>query len=106
MSIIGHIFTAELSNKVYTLKEMLKQPDKDKFDIAMHTEVNHMFNNEVWERVPRKEMLDHYTKLRKQGVNVKMKQLMLIWSFKRKHHADGLLSNYKARLCCHGGQQQ
>ena len=54
MSIIGQIFTAELSNEVYTLKEMLKQPDKDEFAIAMHTEVKHMFTNEVWERVTRK----------------------------------------------------
>ena len=51
-------------------------------------------------------MLDYYAKLRQQGVNVKMKQLMLIWLFKRKRHADGSLAKYKARLCCHGGQQQ
>ena len=31
---------------------------------------------------------------------------MMIWSFKRKRHPDGRLSKYKARLCCHGGQQQ
>ena len=30
----------------------------------------------------------------------------MIWSFKRKRHPDGSLSKYKARLCCHGGQQQ
>eukprot|EP00957_Ditylum_brightwellii_P121162 9240681-Ditylum_brightwellii.AAC.1 len=31
---------------------------------------------------------------------------MLIWSFKRKRHADGSLSKHKAGICCHGGQQQ
>ena len=31
---------------------------------------------------------------------------MVIWSFKRKRHPDGRLRTYKARLCCHGGQQQ
>eukprot|EP00957_Ditylum_brightwellii_P027891 2107422-Ditylum_brightwellii.AAC.1 len=31
---------------------------------------------------------------------------MLIWSFKRKRYAEGSLVKYKARLCCHGGQQQ
>eukprot|EP00957_Ditylum_brightwellii_P130262 9937040-Ditylum_brightwellii.AAC.1 len=31
---------------------------------------------------------------------------MLIWSFRRKCYADGSLSQHKARLCCHGGQQQ
>ena len=31
---------------------------------------------------------------------------MMIWLFKRKRHPDGRLSKYKARLCCHGVQQQ
>ena len=31
---------------------------------------------------------------------------MMVWSFKRKRHPDGRLTKYKARLCCHGGQQQ
>ena len=30
----------------------------------------------------------------------------MISSFKRKRHPDGTLDKYKARLCCHGGQQQ
>ena len=30
----------------------------------------------------------------------------MVWSFKRKRHPDGTLDKYKARLCCHGGQQQ
>ena len=30
----------------------------------------------------------------------------MIWSFKRKRNPDGTLSKHKARLCCHGGQQQ
>eukprot|EP00957_Ditylum_brightwellii_P136953 10444293-Ditylum_brightwellii.AAC.2 len=85
---------------------MTKHLGKDKFAKAMHTEVKHMFDNEVWERVPRQEMLDYYTKLKKLGLNVKRKQLMLIWSFKRKIHTDGSLAKYKARLSCHSGQQQ
>eukprot|EP00957_Ditylum_brightwellii_P137950 10517403-Ditylum_brightwellii.AAC.1 len=51
-------------------------------------------------------MITYYNTLRRAGINVKKKQLMLIWSFKRKRHADGSLAKYKARLCCHGGQQQ
>ena len=31
---------------------------------------------------------------------------MMIWSFKRKRKPDGTLVKHKARLCCHGGQQQ
>eukprot|EP00957_Ditylum_brightwellii_P101883 7765480-Ditylum_brightwellii.AAC.1 len=65
-----------------------------------------MFNNHVWEKVPREEMIRCYSNLRKMGVDVKRKQFMLVWSFKRKRHADGSLSKHKARLCCHGGQHQ
>eukprot|EP00957_Ditylum_brightwellii_P128438 9795698-Ditylum_brightwellii.AAC.1 len=65
-----------------------------------------MFDNEVWEKVPRSEVQAYYKKLRRLGVNVKREQLMLIWSFQRKRHADWSLSKHKARLCCHGGQQQ
>eukprot|EP00957_Ditylum_brightwellii_P192514 14658146-Ditylum_brightwellii.AAC.1 len=67
---------------------MMKQPDKDEFAKTMHTAVKHMFDNEVWEKVPRQKMLDYYAKLKKLGVNVLRKQLMLIWPFKRKRHAD------------------
>ena len=31
---------------------------------------------------------------------------MMIWSFKRKQHPYVTLNKYKARLCCHGEQQQ
>eukprot|EP00957_Ditylum_brightwellii_P076910 5846049-Ditylum_brightwellii.AAC.2 len=72
----------------------------------MHTEVTHTFDNHVWGKVPRQEMLEYYARLKKLGINVKRKQLILIWSFKRKMHADGSLAKYKAKLCCHGGQQQ
>eukprot|EP00957_Ditylum_brightwellii_P201501 15325959-Ditylum_brightwellii.AAC.1 len=85
---------------------MLQQPDRKDFEEAMHKELKHMFDNDVWEKVPRSEIHAHYKNLRRKGVNVKRKQMMLIWSFKRKRHADGSLSKHKARLCCHGGQQQ
>eukprot|EP00957_Ditylum_brightwellii_P112109 8547779-Ditylum_brightwellii.AAC.1 len=75
---------------------MLKQLDKDEFAGAMHTEVKHMVDNQVWEKFPRQEMLDYYAKSKKLGINVKRKQLMLIWSFKRKSHADGSLAKYNA----------
>ena len=31
---------------------------------------------------------------------------MMIWFFKGKRKPDGPLDKYKARLCCHGGQQE
>ena len=51
-------------------------------------------------------MKAYYNNLRARGTDVKREQLMLIWSFNRKRHADGSLNKYKARLCCHGGQQE
>ena len=56
--------------------------------------------------VPREEMTRHYASERKLGKSIKREQIMMIWSFKRKRHPDGTLDKYKARLCCHGGQQQ
>eukprot|EP00957_Ditylum_brightwellii_P127480 9721518-Ditylum_brightwellii.AAC.1 len=51
-----------------------------------------MFDNQVWEKVSRQEMLDYYARLKKLKINVKRKQLMLICSLKRKRHADGSLN--------------
>ena len=72
----------------------------------MHEEVTAMFKNEIWERVSKSSMYDYYNTMRKRGCDIKRQQIMMIWSFKRKRHPDGRLSKYKARLCCHGGQQQ
>eukprot|EP00957_Ditylum_brightwellii_P076634 5825332-Ditylum_brightwellii.AAC.1 len=66
----------------------------------------HMFDKKVWENVPCSEMMAYYNTRRSAGINVKKKQLMLICPFKRKKRADGSLAKYKARLCCHGSQQQ
>ena len=56
--------------------------------------------------VPKKLMLDHYQMKRDEGLEVKRHKIMMIWSFRRKRKPDGTLVKYKARLCCHGGQQQ
>eukprot|EP00957_Ditylum_brightwellii_P118172 9013226-Ditylum_brightwellii.AAC.1 len=73
------MFAAEVAdNENYTLKEMLQQPDRKDFEAAMYREVKHMFDNDAWEKVPRSEMHAYYKNLRRQGVNVKRKQLMLI----------------------------
>ena len=56
--------------------------------------------------VPRQKMRDYYAAQRKAGNNIKREQIMMIWSFKIKRHPDGTLDKHKARLCCHGGQQQ
>ena len=86
------------------MSEMKRQPDRKAFEQAMKVEVQAMFDNDTWHKVLKQEMCDYYKSLKKKGVEYKRKQLMLIWSFKIKRHADGSLNKYKARLCCHGGQ--
>ena len=98
--------SSQSNNETYTLKEMVKQPDRDKFIEAMELEVASMFKENIWLAVPKRVMTEHYRKERASGLDVKRHQIMMIWSFKRKRHPDGSLSKHKARLCCHGGQQQ
>ena len=98
--------SSQANNETYTLKEMVREPDKDKFIEAMEDEVASMFQEKIWKAVPKRIMTDHYKAQRATGLEVKRHQIMMIWSFKRKRHPDGSLNKYKARLCCHGGQQQ
>ena len=57
---------------------MLAQDNRKEFEKAMFKEVQAMFDNKIWENVPRSEMKAHYNKLLAQGVDVKRKQIMLI----------------------------
>eukprot|EP00957_Ditylum_brightwellii_P056301 4267758-Ditylum_brightwellii.AAC.1 len=75
---------------------MMRQLERKDFEVAMHKDVKHMFDHQVWEKIPRTEILEYYRNLQRQGVSVKREQLMLIWSFKRKRHADGSLFKQKA----------
>ena len=107
LSPLAHIYQTSLANnEVYNLSEMLQQPDKLEFMKAMHEEVGSMFKEKIWRAVPKKEMLDYYSAERSKGKQIKRHQLIMIWSFKRKRRPDGTLTKYKARLCCHGGQQE
>ena len=72
----------------------------------MHDAIKAMFTDKIWEVVPKPQMDSYFRTLSRTVPSVKRKQIMTIWSFKRKRHPDGSLSKYKARLCCHGGQQQ
>ena len=87
----------------YNIKEVLQQPDKDKFIEAMNQEVSSMFKEGIWTLVPKKEMLGYYAKEREKGINIKRQQFMMILAFKRKRYPQGNIIKYKARLCCHGG---
>ena len=72
----------------------------------MYKGVQSMFDNDIWTKVTRTSILRHYDQELKSGKDIKRKQLLMIWTFKRKRHPDGSLSKYKARLCVHGGQEQ
>ena len=98
--------TSITDNEVYNLNQMKKQPDRAYFEDAMVKEMKALLDNQIIEVVPRREMIDYYNSLKDQGVEAKRQQLMFIWSFKRKMHPYGSLNKHKARLCCHGGQQE
>ena len=85
---------------------MLQQPDKAEFVIATEKEVNSMFQHKIWKTVLKSEMTLHYAKEHASDKEIKRQQISMIWSFKRKRNPDGSLCKHKARLCCHGGQQQ
>ena len=85
---------------------MLQEPDRLEFLKAMKSEVTSLFEEKIWKLVPRQEMTKHYADQRTKGKTIDRQQIMMIWSFKRKRHPDGSFNKCKARLCCHGGQQQ
>eukprot|EP00957_Ditylum_brightwellii_P014439 1087549-Ditylum_brightwellii.AAC.1 len=85
---------------------MMRQPCSNNFKAVIYKEVKHVFDNQVWEKLPRTKMLEYYRNLQMQGIDMKRKQLVLIWSFKRKRYTDGSLSKHKTSFYCHGGQQQ
>ena len=41
-------------------------------------------------------MMDHYALQVKEGLAFNRKQIMMIWTFKRKRHPDESLDKYKA----------
>eukprot|EP00957_Ditylum_brightwellii_P167191 12727319-Ditylum_brightwellii.AAC.1 len=71
ISIIDQILSAELSNECYMLKEMMRQPNRTDFEADMCNEVKHMFDNQVWNKVTRIEILEYYRNLQRQGVDMK-----------------------------------
>jgi len=81
-------------NETYTFKEMLQQPDKNEFILAMMKEIQDHENREHWSLFPRADIPDGH------------KTILAIWSFKRKRFPDGRVNKHKARLCAHGGMQQ
>ena len=106
ISILGQIcLSSEINNEIYTLKELMQQPDNVQFEKAIYEKVKWMFNNETWIKVSKRSMFTYYDGLRKEVKDIKTHHIMMILSFKRKQHPDDRISKYKASLCCHGVQQ-
>ena len=93
--------SGNITNEIYTLKEMRQQPDRHYFEEVMREEVKAMFDNEIWEQVSCQ--YNYYIDLRNDGQDVKRERIMMIWSFKQKRYPCGKIRKYKARLCCRGG---
>ena len=70
--------SSKSGNESYINKEMLQQPDKDKFLEAMVSEVGSMPKDKIWELVPHDEMVRHYNKQRKEGVSIDRQKIMMI----------------------------
>ena len=85
---------------------MMQQPDRAEFITAMEQEVQLFFTQKIWSTVPKQAMVKHYQRLRDKGQTIQRQQIIMVWSFKRKRHLDGTIKKHKARLCCHGEQQQ
>ena len=84
-------YAADISdNETYTFKEMLQQPDKNDFILAMMKEIQDHEKREHWHLFPRAKIPYGH------------KTILAIWSFKRKRFPDGTINKHKSRLCAHG----
>lgn len=68
---LAYLSKSVSGNEVYTYDQMLTQDNKKEFEKAMFKEVQAMFDNKIWENIPRSEIKAYYNKLRSQGINVK-----------------------------------
>ena len=87
-------FASSKNNDTYTFKEMMQQDDRGQFMNVMVKEVDDHVERNYWNMMLRSQM------------SKDMKTILAIWLFKRKRLADGTITKWKARLCCHGGMQQ
>lgn len=73
-----------------TFHEAMKAPDKDKFIIAMHKELNDHVERKHWKIVPMRSIPNH------------KRAIPMVWSMKRKRDPLGIITKWKARLCAGG----
>jgi len=86
-------FLAADSNDVMHYGQMLKDPDRAKFEANMTAEIDGLFAHDTISIVPASTMPPA------------SKPLSAIWSFRKKRLPCWTIVKWKARLCPHGGQQ-
>ena len=83
-----------VDNETYTFNQMLQQPYKNDFILAMMKEIIYHENRSHWHLFARSKIPQGH------------KKILGIWSFKRKRFLDGRINKHKSRLCAHGVIQQ
>ena len=56
---------------VFTLKEVLAEPGREEYIKTMEEEVESIFKENIWKRVPRKLMDEYYAEEREKKVKIK-----------------------------------
>ena len=88
-------FTYKATNDdVLHYGQMLKDPDREKFEEGMKAEMKGLVDAETYEVI------------HKSALPAGIKPIQAIWSFRRKCLPDWTISKWKAHLCPHGGQQE
>ena len=64
MSILGNIYlSGKVNNEIYTLKEMMQQPDRKHFEQVLFEEVKAMFDNAIWGKFQENQCINTITTL-------------------------------------------
>jgi hypothetical protein len=79
---------------VLTHTQMKRQVDAHTFIEAQRPEIEGLMDINTFEFIP------------KTNLPAKTRYLDLIWTYRRKHHPDGSLKKYKARLCVNDSRQK
>jgi hypothetical protein len=86
-------YLAADSSDVLHWGQMIKDPDRSKFEANMQDEIDGLFKHDTLQIVPSSSMPPN------------TKPLSAIWSFRKKRLPCWTIVKWKSRLCPHGGQQ-
>ena len=90
----NYVYSANASNDVYSLREVLKQNDIKEYVAAMVKEIHDHESQDHWELFQRKDLPKN------------AKTILSVWAFKLKRYPDGRVMKYKGCLNAHGGMQR